>query len=274
MSKSLISGGGAAAAAHTPHIHQPNKLLVIVSPSKGAKPLYLEGFKASLQDEVSKHARNPIYEYDCKNPLQVTITIEIKPELDRVKNILKTIYDTYLKTLNHRIKIEVVQPKKSDKYVDPKSLLPDFDPTSLNRWLGQTFPGIPLNSFFTSKKNLSFMNTDFLKMTTYFERADTISLRTQVKNTRTAKVYKLICMIIWTKTTSWRIAHPDCEGLPDKCLDMCQKRYPTFEQNWRYIGDVQVPEEILNCSACWETGFCLPIFEQKFSKIFLEYHGK
>jgi hypothetical protein len=57
------------------------------------------------------------------------------------------------------------------------------------------------------------------------------------------------------KKICFRIAHPDCPGLPQKCVDMCNNEDQTHEQGWSYIGDVDIPEEIRSSPECWDHGF-------------------
>jgi len=146
-----------------------------------------------------------------------------------------------------------VQPKKSDDYVDPRSLLPDFNPKLLENYV-KNIPTCELGSVEPSTKHPAFMTERFLYGSGYFNRLGEICLDTPVKNTRRANMYKRRDTL-GSGCSSIRIAHPDCPGLLEKCIDMCGTANPSFEQHWKPHGYVDIPEEILRNPICWSCNF-------------------
>jgi hypothetical protein len=249
---SKSSGGAAASSADTPHLHRPNKLLVEVFFVKGQDPLSEEKLMLLLEPKVSGVSRGDIkYEFThSKKSIKVTIIFENHEYLERVKNILKTTFQTELK---RKISVEVVQPKKSDDYVDPRSLLPDFDPKLIENYV-KHMPTCGLGSVEPSTKHPAFMEDRFLYMSGCFRISDRVYLKTPVRNTRRANVYERRDTL-GACSPSLRIAHPDCPGLLEKCLDMCGTANSSFEQHWKPHGYVDIPEEILRNPICWSCNF-------------------
>ena len=239
------SGGGAAA---TPHLNPPNKLYVEVrlDPGEKLKNEYL--FKISLYKVLIKYSkRNVECEFTVsENLVKVFLTFEDPGYLDKVKKILKTFkVDTIQnkKPYTRNLSIGIVKPKKSDK-----PLLPDFD-TELLKKLKKQFGKVSVID-----KHSSFLDEDFLRKSNLFLITDNVYLKTLVNDTKRAKVFRKPGLFRAVRF-EFRVAHPDCPGLPEKCKDMCEGLTCTFEHGWEYIDDVDLPEDILNSPELWVHGF-------------------
>jgi len=252
MSKSLFSTGGAATT--TPHIHPPNKLLVEVKLVQD-EVCPVDRFEMSLMSTVAQVSRGKV---DCevtvsKKSVKAIITFENPEYLDRVKKILKTTSqaETIQNGKQHmrKLSVEVVQPKKSDGYVDPKSTLPEFDPDLLKELKGKF--GEP--ELYTDG-HPSFLKASFLQRSGLFNISDIVSLKNQVQPTRRVRVYTRHDTL-GAGSGSYRIAHPDCPGLVEKCLDMCGNKSTQFEYMWKYVCDMDMPETILCSPEFWKHCF-------------------
>lgn len=245
---SPLSFGSAGGAAATPHIHPPNKLRVEVRLCPGEKLQRKDQFKMSLMSKVAQvYKRNIECEVNVSEKLvEVFLTFEDPGSLDRVKKILKTSQVETIKNGNPNMRtlsVEVVKPKKSDK-----SLLLDFDPELLKK-LKKQFGKVS-----DSVHHPSFLDENFLEMSGLFYVIDTVFLKTLVKKTRRAKVY-MRPDPFGVRMFDFRVAHPDCPGLPEKCKDMCETLSFSYEYCWKYIGDVDLPEVILCDPEFWKRGF-------------------
>lgn len=256
LPRSLGSGGAAE-----PHLHLPNELLVEVILSPGEKLKSVERYKDSLMSKVTEVISRGNVECELtvfEKSVKATITLENPEYLDRVKNILKIFQvDTTKNGKQHmcKLSVKVVQPKKSDKFMDPSLRLPDFDPKPLENY-EKHMPTCGFMSREPSTKHPAFMDTRFLDMSGYFSTfGGGVYLKTPVKHTRRANVYERRDTL-GSGCPSLRIAHPDCPGLLEKCLDMCGTANPSFEQHWKPNGYVDIPEEILSNPNFWKFWNC------------------
>jgi hypothetical protein len=245
---SPLSFGSDGGAAATPHIHPPNKLRVEVRLCPDEKLQREDRFKMSLMSKIARVCeRNIECEVTVSEKLvTVFLTFEDPRSLDRVKKILKTYQVETIKNGKpnmRKLSVKVVQSKKSDK-----SLLLDFDPELLKK-LKKQFGEVSV-----SVHHPSFLDENFLVMSGLFYVIDTVSLKTLVKKTRRAKVYRRPDLF-GIRMFDFRVAHPDCPGLPEKCKDMCETLSFSYEYCWKYIGDVDLPEVILCDPEFWKRGF-------------------
>jgi hypothetical protein len=249
LPRSLGSGGAAE-----PHLHLPNELLVEVILSPGEKLKSVERYKDSLMSKVREVISRVNVECEVtvfEKSVKATITLENPEYLDRVKNILKIFQvETTKNGKQHmcKLSVKVVQPKKSDQFMDPSLRLPVFDKELLENLL----KNFGENS--ESSIHPSFLDDRFLHMSGLFNLSDIVYLRAPVRNTRRANVYRRLDTL-GLGFHSFRIAHPGCPGLLDKCLDMCRTASPSYEQNWKHVCNVDIPEEILRNSKFWNCGF-------------------
>ena len=242
---SFGSGGGAAA---TPHLNPPNKLYVEVRLDPTEKLKCERLFKMSLNKVLQESSRRRVeFEFTVsENLVKVFLTFEDPGYLDKVKKILKTFeVDTIQnkKPYTRNLSIGIVKPKKSDK-----PLLPDFD-TELLKKLKKQFGKVSV-----SDKHSSFLDEDFLRKSNLFLITDKVYLNTLVNDTKRAKVFRKPGLFRAVRF-EFRVAHPDCPGLPEKCKDMCEGLTRTFEHGWEYIDDVDLPEDISNSPELWVHGF-------------------
>jgi hypothetical protein len=260
LPRSLGSGGGAA----NPHLHLPNKLLVEVILSPGEKLKSVERYKDALISRVREVISRG--DVECKvavseKSVKSTITLENQEYLDQVKNILKIFQvETTKNGKQHmcKLSVKVVQPKKGDKYVDPKSLLPDFDPEILEKRKKSFGAGITYKEGVYS----SFLRMDFLTCSGLFGSPYGIPYLKPpygpVKDTRRVRVYSQKDTL-GTGQDQMRIAHPDCPGITEKCLDMC-KRWtsdlptPPSEHGYVCMGMMDMPIVFLNTREFWVQG--------------------
>ena len=242
---SYRSGGGAAA---TPHINPPNKLCVEVrlDPSEKLKSEHL--FKMSLNKVLHESSRRH-FEFEVtvsENYVKVLLTLEDPGSLDKVKKILQTFEVETIrnkKPYTRKLTVILVKPKKSDK-----PLLLDFD-TELLKKLKKQFGKVSV-----SVRHPSFLDEDFLFMSNLFCIADKVFLKTLVKDTRRAKVYRRHDTF-GLRVFNFRVAHPDCPGLSEKCKNMCETSSLSYEHGWKYICDVDLPKVILDSLELWDHGF-------------------
>jgi len=240
---SFRSGGGAAA---TPHLNPPNRLCAEVKLDPGEK--LKSEFKMSLNKVLEESSRRPV---KCEvtfseNLVKVFLTFEDPKSLGKVKNILNTFEVETIrnkKPFTRRLSVDIVKPKKSDK-----PLLPDFDMEHL-KMLKKQFGKVSV-----SDQHSSFLDGDFLIMSNLFWITDTVYLKTLVNKTRRVKVFRRR----WfggLREFEFRVAHPDCPGLPEKCKNMCEGLTPSYEHGWEYVCDLDLPEVILRGPEFWECGF-------------------
>jgi hypothetical protein len=239
---SFRSGGGASA---TPHLNLPNKLYVVVrlDPNEKLKCEYL--FKISLNKVLEESSRRHV-EFEVtfsENLVEVFLTFEDPESLGKVKNILKTF--EVKKPFTRKLSIDLVKPKKSDKPL----LRPDFD-TELLRMLKKQFGKVS-----DSDKHPSFLDENFLFMSNLFYISEKVFLKTLVKDKRCAKVFRRHGILGGLRRFNFRVSHPDCPGLPEKCKDMCEGLTLSYEHGWEYVCDVDLPEVILRGPEFWERGF-------------------
>ena len=239
------SGGGAAA---TPHLNPPNRLYVEVRLDPGEKLKNKRLFKMSLKTVLEESSRRPV---KCEvtvseNLIIVSLTFEDPRSLGKVKNILKTFEVETLrnkKLCTRKLSVDIVKPKKSDK-----PLLPDFD-MELLKMLKKRFGKVSV-----SDQHSSFLNDNFMYMSNIFSISDTVYLKTLVNKTRRPKVYRRQGLFGLRKF-EFRVAHPDCPGLPEKCKDMCEVFTRSYEYGWEYVCDVDLPQVILDSPEFWNHGF-------------------
>ena len=239
------SGGGAAA---TPHLNPPNKLYVEVRLDPTEKLKCERLFKMSLNKVLQESSRRRV-EFEVtvsENLVEVFLTFEDPESLDKVKKILKTFeVDTIQnkKPYTRNLSIGIVKPKKSDK-----PLLPDFD-TELLKKLKKQFGKVSVID-----KHSSFLDDNFLIMSNLFLITDTVFLKTLVNDTERAKVFRRRGLFGLRKF-EFRVAHPDCPGLPEKCKNMCEGLTLSYEHGWEYVCDLDLPEVILRGPELWVHGF-------------------
>lgn len=242
---SFISGGGASA---TPHINPPNKLYVEVRLDPTEKLKCERLFKMSLNKVLQESSRRRV-EFEVtvsENLVEVFLTFEDPESLGKVKKILKTFeVDTIRnkKPFTRKLSVDLVKPKKSDK-----PLLLDFD-TELLKKLKKQFGKVSV-----SDQHSSFLDDNFLIMSNLFLISDTVFLKTLVNDTERAKVFRRRGLFGLRKF-EFRVAHPDCPGLPEKCKNMCEGLTLSYEHGWEYVCDLDLPEVILRGPEFWERGF-------------------
>ncbi len=242
---SFRSGGGASA---TPHLNPPNRLYVEVRLDPGEKLKNESLFNMSLNKVLQESSRRPV---KCEvtvseNLIKVFLTFEDPKSLGKVKNILNTFEVETIrskKPFTRNLSVDIVKPKKSDK-----PLLPDFD-MGLLRMLKKQFGKVSV-----SDQHSSFLDENFLFMSNLFYISEKVFLKTLVKDTRCAKVY-MRPDPFGVRMFDFRVAHPDCPGLPEKCKDMCEGLTLSYEHGWEYVCDVDLPEVILRGPEFWERGF-------------------
>jgi hypothetical protein len=242
---SFRSGGGAAA---TPHLNPPNKLYVVVRLDPTEKLKCERLFKMSLNKVLEESSRRHV---ECEvtfseKLVEVFLTFEDPGSLGKVKKILETFeVDTIRnkKPFTRKLSVDIVKPKKSDK-----PLLPDFD-MELLKMLKKRFGKVSV-----SDQHSSFLDDDFLIMSNLFLISEKVFLKTLVKDTRCAKVFRRHGLFGLRKF-EFRVAHPDCPGLPEKCKNMCEGLTPSYEHGWEYVCDLDLPEVILRGPEFWECGF-------------------
>jgi hypothetical protein len=174
--------------------------------------------------------------------------------MGRVKDILKTYQVEIVKNgkLNIRkLSVEVIKPKKS-----VLTLLPDFDPELLAK-LKKRFGKVSDDS-----RHPSFLDENFLIRSGLWiiDVDDKYAfLKNPVKNTRRLKLYSrprpVNMYIVGHFVSDFRIAHPDCPGLPEKCKNMCETSCFSYESHWKFICEVDVPDVILRSPEFWDRGF-------------------
>lgn len=260
---SFRSGGGAAA---TPHLNPPNKLYVVVRLDETEKLKCERLFKMSLNNFLEASSRRHV---ECEvtfseNLVEVFLTFEDPGSLGKVKNILKTFEVETLrnkKLCTRKLSVDIVKPKKSDK-----PLLPDFD-TELLEKLKKQFGKVSV-----SDQHSSFLDDNLLFMSNLFCISETVFLKTLVNKTRCAKVFRRRGLFGLRKF-EFRVAHPDCPGLPEKCKDMCKVFTRSYEYGWEYVCDVDLPEVILRGPELWNHGFKFESANDKAEeiKIFLRF---
>ena len=239
------SGGGAAA---TPHLNPPNRLAVEVRLDPGEKLKNERLFNMSLNKVLQESSRRQV---DCevtfsKNLIKVFVTFEDPKSLDKVKNILKTFEVETIrnkKPCTRNLSVKIVQPTKSDK-----PLLFNFN-TELLEKLKKQFGKVSV-----SDQHPSFLDLNFLLMSGLFLISDAVFLKTLVNKTRRVKVY-MRCNTFGLFEYYFRVAHPDCPGLPEKCKNMCEGLTLSYEHRWEYACDLDLPEVILRSPEFWERGF-------------------
>jgi len=263
------SGGGAAA---TPHLNPPNRLAIEVRLDPGEKLKNKRLFKMSLKTVLEESSRRPV---KCEvtvseNLIIVSLTFEDPKSLGKVKNILKTFEVETLrnkKLCTRKLSVDIVKPKKSDK-----PLLPDFD-TELLRMLKKKFGKVSV-----SDQHSSFLDDNFLFMSNLFYISETVFLKTLVNKTRRVKVFRRRGLFGLRKF-EFRVAHPDCPGLPEKCKDMCKVFTRSYEYGWEYVCDVDLPQVILDSLELWNHGFKTESANDKaeeiriFLRFFEDYSG-
>ncbi len=243
---SFGSGGGAAA---TPHLNPPNKLYVVVRLDPTEKLKNERLFETSLYTVLQKSSRRRV-EFEVtvsENLVEVFLTFEDPKSLDKVKKILKTFEVETIrnkKPFTRKLSVDIVKPKKSDK-----PLLPDFD-TDLLRMLKKRFGKVSV-----SDQHSSFLDDNFLFMSNLFYISETVFLKTLVNDTRCAKVFRRRGLLGGLRKFEFRVAHPDCPGLPEKCKDMCEDLALSYEHGWEYVCDLDLPEVILRSPEFWDHGF-------------------
>lgn len=239
---SFGSGGGAAA---TPHLHPPNKLYGVVKLVPGDKLKSEYRFKMSLNKLLQEYSRRRV-EFEVtfsENLVEFFLTFEDSRSLNRIKNILKTVEVETIansKSCMRKLAVDIVKPKKSNK-----PLLPDFD-TELIKKLKKQFGKVS-----DSDQHSSFLDDNLLIMSNLFLITDTVFLKTLVNDTKRAKVYRRQGLF-GLREFEFRVAHPDCPGLPEKCKDMCEGLTLSYEHGWEYIDDVDLPKVILDSLELWD----------------------
>jgi hypothetical protein len=268
---SFVSGGSAAASTAKPFIRSPNQICVSVAVNPKAKETLKRNTKELFEDFL-------LLQVGCgSEPGPVTCEITVfseklveailtleKPEsLDKVKNYLKTKFQVEIiqnkkEQMRKPSSVVVVQPKKGDKYVDPKSLLPDFDPEILEARKKSFGAGITYKEGVYS----SFLRMDFLTCSGLFGSPYGIPYLKPpygpVKDTRRVMVYSQKDTL-GTGQDNMRIAHPDCPGITEKCLNMCKRwtsDLPTqpYEHGYVCMGMMDMPVVFLNTREFWLQG--------------------
>jgi len=280
---SLGSGGGKPV---TCHIHKPNKLSVKIRLGPGERLRRHNMFEDDLMFAVLR-LQPTRAKVDCEldisgNLVKATLTFTDPENLHRVKKVLKTLPVVVMtknwKACKRYLSVEVVQPKKSEK-----TPLLDFDMELLEKLKEKfgkksTVGGGPL-----SHGHPSFMDQTFLKNSGLFDITSDheVVLKTTVKNMRLAIVYSRR-NDFYSKSKTYRIAHPDCPDLPKKCKDMCnvmcwdsledespdespdESQHMTlrcsyekisYEHYWKPRCHVKIPKCILDTPEFWESGF-------------------
>jgi hypothetical protein len=178
------------------------------------------------------------------NTVGAVVSFRTPEEAEKAKNLLKTceiIVTKNGKESKRNPSVEIVKPKMSES--NSALPLPEFYVWRLYGLISQDIPMRPEHDHSTwLRKSIIFSGI-------FRVSGGGIFLDKQVSNTRPARCYTRP-----SDTSDYRIAHPDHIGMGNKCIEMCTKNGSSFEYGWTFIGEVDIPEPILQCPKFWHGG--------------------
>ena len=178
--------------------------------------------------------------------MEAIVSFKNPEDAQRAKAVLKTCQiDTSdgKNTFKRKPKVNVIRPEKFTVIVGPE--LKDYD--KVEEILARHPPEKPSSM---KCEFPSWLRTPVIFFPGLFNvsRAYIAIKQENVWKTRTARCYKRDSSAI----DDFRIAHPDNPNIIKKCIDMCSKKGQTYEYGWESIGEVEIPETILQCHDLWE----------------------
>lgn len=187
---------------------------------------------------------------DCNiiiRPKNVEAIVSFKnPEhAQRAKAILKTCefeMSDGKKTFKRKPKVEAIRPEKHTVVLGPE--LRDYDK------VGDILAMYPYEKQASMKyEPPTWLRHEVLFFPGLFDiSGDRIAIKQEnVWKTKKARCYARLD----SSTGSYRIAHPDHPEIVKKCVDMCSNKGGSYEYSWKSIGEVEIPETILQCHDLW-----------------------
>jgi hypothetical protein len=178
--------------------------------------------------------------------MEAIISFKNPEDAQKAKAILKTCqFDTSdeKKTYKRKPKVEAIRPEKVTVVVGPE--LRDYD--KVGEILAIHPSEIPA---LLKYERPTWLREEVISFPGLFDVCGTrLAIKQEnVWKTRPARCYSKS----FSGTIIFRVAHPEHPDIVDKCVDMCSNKGRTFEYGWKSIGEVEVPETILQCPDLWK----------------------